>query len=126
MNNTELIVVICEKGHTDIIMDAAREAVMDYIRRGAMFFWRDEDGKPQAMCGVDEEETAAHVTHVYTPPCARRKGYAGNLVYAVTKAQLEQGRTPMLYTDAHYTASNACYTQIGYELQGELRTVGRG
>ena len=26
MNNTELIVVICEKGHTDIIMDAAREA----------------------------------------------------------------------------------------------------
>ncbi len=26
MNNTELIVVICEKGHTDLIMDAAREA----------------------------------------------------------------------------------------------------
>ena len=26
MNNTELIVVICEKGNTDLIMDAAREA----------------------------------------------------------------------------------------------------
>ena len=26
MNNTELIVVICENGHTDLIMDAAREA----------------------------------------------------------------------------------------------------
>ncbi len=110
----------------DVPPERAKAAVLDYVRRDALYFWRDEDGKPQAMCGVDEDERSAYVTHVYTPPCARRKGYAGNLVYALASAQLAQGRTPMLYTDANYAASNACYTQIGFELQGELRTVGRG
>ena len=109
----------------DIAHDAACAEVRDYIGRGAMFFWRDENGAPQAMCGVNVDELGAYVTHVYTPPQARRKGYAGNLVYAVSKAQLEAGKTPMLYTDANYAASNACYTQIGYKLQGELKTVGR-
>ena len=77
------------------------------------------------MCGVDTDGTGAYVTHVYTPVHARRMGYAGNLVYAVAKAQLEQGRTPMLYTDANYAASNTCYTQIGFTLQGELKTLMR-
>ena len=109
----------------DVPHEAARGEVSDYVRREAMFFWRDEAGVPQAMCGVNVDENNAYVTHVYTPPVARRKGYAGNLVYAVSKAQLEAGRVPMLYTDANYAASNACYTQIGYRLQGELRTVGK-
>jgi len=109
----------------DIAPDAAREAVMQYAHRQAMFFWRDEDGAPAAMCGVDEDENGAYVTHVYTPVHARRKGYAGNLVYTVSASQLERGKTPMLYTDADYAASNACYTQIGYNLQGELRTLAR-
>ena len=109
----------------DVPYDAARGEVMDYVGRRAMFFWRDEAGVPRAMCGVDTDEHNAYVTHVYTPPESRRKGYAGNLVYAVTRTQLKAGKTPMLYTDADYPASNACYTQIGYRLQGELRTVGR-
>ena len=109
----------------DIPLGSARKAVMDYIYRDALYFWRDEAGKPKAMCGVDEDEAAAYISHVYTPPRERRKGYAANLVHAVSSSQLEQGRTPMLYTDANYAASNACYTQIGFELQGELRTVRR-
>jgi len=112
--------------HEDIPLDAARAVIKDYIGRDAMYFWRDENGTPTAMCGVDlDEESGAYVTHVYTPPCARRKGYAGNLVYAVTKTQLDKGRIAMLYTDADYVASNTCYTQIGYRLQGELRTLER-
>lgn len=109
----------------EIPMEAAREVVRDYVSRGAMLFWRDENGAPVAMCGVDEDEASAYITHVYTPMHARRKGYAGNLVYAAAKAQLERGRTPMLYTDANYAASNACYTQIGFALQGELYTLAR-
>lgn len=109
----------------DIAYEAALAEVRDYAARNAMFFWRDEDGMPAAMCGVNVDELGAYVTHVYTPPQARRKGYAGNLVYTVSKAQLEQGKTPMLYTDANYTASNACYTQIGFVLQGELYTLAK-
>ena len=109
----------------EIPPDTARAAVQDYMSREAMLFWRDETGMPAAMCGVDENEFGAYITHVYTPLDRRRKGYAGSLVYAAAKAQLEKGRTPMLYTDADYAASNACYTQIGFELQGELYTLAR-
>lgn len=109
----------------EIPAEAAREAVGGYMRRGSMFFWRDESGAPAAMCGVDEEENSAYITHVYTPAEKRRRGYAGNLVHAAARAQLEKGKTPMLYTDADYAASNACYTQIGFALQGELCTLAR-
>ena len=33
------------------------------------------------------------------------------------------GYTPMLYTNADYTASNACYSKIGYVLRGKLCTI---
>ena len=33
------------------------------------------------------------------------------------------GFTPMLYTDADYAASNACYEKIGYVLRGRLCTL---
>jgi predicted GNAT family acetyltransferase len=32
---------------------------------------------------------------------------------------------PMLYTNADYTASNACYEKIDYVLQGKLCTIGK-
>ena len=111
--------------HEDIPLENAKEVIRDYVSRRSMFFWLDENGEPKSICGVDEDENAAHVTHVYTPPRERRKGYAANLVYTVSKAQLDAGRVPMLYTDANYSASNGCYTQIGFALQGELRTVAR-
>ena len=36
----------------------------------------------------------------------------------------EAGYVPMLYTDADYVASNACYKKIGYVLRGKLCTIG--
>jgi len=36
----------------------------------------------------------------------------------------EAGCIPMLYTDADYAASNACYEKIGYVLRGKLCTIG--
>ena len=41
----------------------------------------------------------------------------------VTKRALEEGYMPMLYTNADYIASNACYEQLGYILRGKLCTV---
>ena len=61
---------------------------------------------------------------VYTREEYRRRHYAENLVYAVTKTAKDAGYTPTLYTDADYAASNACYKKIGYKLKGTLRTVG--
>ncbi len=66
----------------------------------------------------------ASISFVYTRPEYRRKHYAENLVYQVTKLAMQAGYTPMLYTDADYKASNACYEKLGYKLQGKLCTIG--
>ena len=61
---------------------------------------------------------------LYTKPEERRKHYALHLVYQVTRKAKDMGLTPMLYTDAEYPASNACYQKIGYALRGALCTLG--
>ena len=54
----------------------------------------------------------------------RRHHYAEHLVYQVSGIIEENGYLPMLYTDADYVASNACYEKIGYILRGKLCTIG--
>ena len=44
--------------------------------------------------------------------------------YQVSKMAKDAGYMPMLYTDADYAASNACYEKIGYALRGKLYTIG--
>ena len=72
-----------------------------------------------ALCGVFTSKD-----EVYTQKAHRRKHYAENLVYQVTKIVEDAGYTPMLYTNADYVASNACYEKIGYVLRGKLCTLG--
>ena len=66
----------------------------------------------------------ATINLVFTRPEFRRRHYAENLVYQVTKIATDLGYVPMLYTDADYAASNACYEKIGYVLRGKLCTIG--
>ena len=61
---------------------------------------------------------------MYTRGEYRRRHYAENLVYQVSKMAKDAGYMPMLYTDADYAASNACYEKIGYVLRGKLCTIG--
>ena len=61
---------------------------------------------------------------MYTKPEHRRGHYAENLVSKVSQIAAAEGLTPMLYTDADYIASNACYEKIGYIRRGELCTIG--
>ena len=65
----------------------------------------------------------ARIAELMTHPEFRRKHYAENLVYQVTKHVRDAGYIPMLYTDADYTASNSCYEKIGYVLRGKLCTI---
>ena len=61
---------------------------------------------------------------MYTHEEYRRRHYAENLVYQVSQMAKDAGYMPMLYTDADYAASNACYEKIGYVLRGKLCTIG--
>lgn len=94
------------------------------INKEGLFFWVDKSGKKVAMCSYNVEGDKACIGNVYTQADSRRKGYAANLVYAVTRRIKEQGKMPVIYTDADYIASNACYESIGYKLKGSLCTVG--
>ena len=84
----------------------------------------DEHDKKIASCQYAPTGDMASLNLVYTKKEYRRKHYAENLVYQVTKIAQDAGYTPMLYTNADYVASNACYEKIGYVLRGKLCTLG--
>jgi predicted GNAT family acetyltransferase len=60
------------------------------------------------------------VQAVYTPPEARRRGYAAALVAGVSQAVLADGHAPALYTDLGNPVSNSVYRRIGYDSVAEV------
>ncbi len=80
-------------------------------------------GENVASCKFAPNGDMASINLVFTRPEFRRKHYAENLVYQVTQLAIEEGYVPMLYTDANYIASNACYEKIGYGLRGKLCAI---
>jgi len=99
------------------------ERVRNSIADKGFFFWKKKNSKIVACCSCKLNDRLASINSVYTFPDERRKHYAQNLVYQVTRKVSEMGYIPMLYTDADYQASNACYEKIGYILRGKLCTV---
>lgn len=104
--------------------EVCRANAEHFIDSGRMFLWKDSSGKSVASCKFEPNGTMASVNLVFTHPEFRRKHYAENLVYRVTKIAADEGYLPMLYTNADYAASNACYEKIGYTLKGKLCRIG--
>ena len=102
---------------------AYRADAKSYIDSGNMYLWKDRHGTAVASCKYAPNGDIASINLVFTLSAYRRRHYAQNLVYRVTAAAKEAGYIPMLYTDADYAASNACYEKIGYVLRGKLCTV---
>ena len=106
--------------------EGCRTLAQARIEQMRLFRWKDEMGAPCAMCGVSPDGERMGLSLVYTPPEKRRQGYAASLVHDVTRAILAQRRLPVIYTDADYPPSNACYAQIGYMRCGTLETLAWG
>ncbi len=118
-----------EMFHTELKLDMTdregyRTASKALIEAGHVYLWKTTDGNFTASCDIRIANNMASLGLVYTRPEFRRKHYAENLVYQVTKIAAQAGYLPMLYTDADYAASNACYVKIGYILRGKLCTIG--
>ena len=89
------------------------ETVRRRVAGGQLWLW--EDGSPTAMAGLsDAAAGVVRVGPVYTPPDARRRGYASALVAAISAAALAAGHRCILYTDLANPTSNAIYRAIGY------------
>ena len=122
------LVVFLDVFHQEIGIDRKdvagyRADAQTFIDSGNMFLWKNAQGISVASCKYASNGMMASINLVFTRKAYRRKHYAENLVYQVTMIAKEAGFTPMLYTDADYTASNACYEKIGYVLRGKLCTV---
>ena len=93
------------------------------IKAGTAYFWKTGDGEYATSCNWHPVQDMASIGLVYTRDEYRRRHYAEHLVYQVTKIARDAGYLPMLYTDADYVASNACYEKIGFILRGKLCTI---
>ena len=127
--DTEELVEFMDLFHKEIGIDQQdaegyRRDAEQFIDTGMMYFWKDAQGNHVASCKYAPTGDMASINLVYTREEFRRKSYAANLVYQVTVIAKEAGYLPMLYTNADYVASNACYEKIGYVLRGKLCTIG--
>ena len=107
-----------------------KQSVEDYrdkaeysVKNRTLFFWEDDTGRHVASCTYRPNGKLASLGLVYTRKEYRRRHYAENLVYQVSKKAHDEGYMPMLYTNADYVASNACYEKVGYILRGKLCTI---
>ena len=128
-DDEDIIVEFMDLFHNELDIDkesleAYRERAKQNIEKGSLYLWKNAEGKPVASCSYNPNGEMASIGLVYTKKEHRRKHYAEHLVYEVTKIAGANGYLPMLYTDADYVASNACYEKIGYILRGKLCTIG--
>ena len=102
-----------------------RKSAEEGVKKGELYLWKNSEGAFVASCcWHPQSEEMASIGLVYTRDEYRRKHYAEHLVYQVSEIVSDLGYLPMLYTDADYVASNACYEKIGYILRGKLCTIG--
>ncbi|MEA2735127.1 MAG: uncharacterized protein QOE14_1578 [Humisphaera sp.] len=86
------------------------------VPTGNIFLWEDA-GQPVAMAAfAGPTPNGVRVNLVYTLPPFRGRGYASNLVAALSQHLLDSGRKfCFLYTDLANPTSNKIYRALGYE-----------
>ena len=108
------------RGVAAVTIEQAEKDIKELLETGKFYILKSKEGKIVCMASYSVTENQAKVSHVYTPKEERRKCYAANLIYEVTKILLSKGHVPVLYTDYNYIASNKAYKNAGYEDQGIL------
>ncbi|MGH9188586.1 MAG: GNAT family N-acetyltransferase [Acidimicrobiales bacterium] len=82
---------------------------------GQLWVW-DVDRRPTSLAVLSSTAAGvARIGPVFTPPDLRRRGYAGACVAGVSRLVVEQGGSPILYTDLANPTSNSLYRRLGYE-----------
>lgn len=109
-----------EIDNIDISYEESLKSIIDLIDKKIFYVWVDDNDKIVCTAVLKTNGKFARINHVYTPVEARCKGYAKNLIYVLTNKALEEGFTPVLYTDYNYPASNKAYKAVGYIDTGVL------
>jgi predicted GNAT family acetyltransferase len=95
----------------------ADEAADRMLRRAGRvpYLWEDGDQVTAFAGASGPTPRGIRIGPVYTPPELRGRGYASNLVAAVSAQQLASGRSfCFLFTDLANPTSNHIYQELGY------------
>lgn len=87
------------------------------VSRGDFYVWVLPDGQIVSLAGKTRPVVSViSIGPVYTPPEFRGKGYASNLVAALSQHLLDAGwKACSLFTDLANPVSNRIYLRIGYD-----------
>jgi predicted GNAT family acetyltransferase len=98
-----------------------RAVAEDGVRNREIALW-DDAGVPVAMAGaIGPTRNGIRIVLVYTPPRYRKRGYASNLVAALSQHQLDAGRTLcFLNTNLENPTPNKIYRELGYRPVSEF------
>lgn len=93
------------------------------IGQGNLYFWMVE-GQPVSMANIAHRSPRhGRINAVYTPPAARKQGYASALVAEVCELLHRESLQPMLYADLTNPNSNKVYQQIGFVSSGKVADI---
>ncbi|MET9959256.1 GNAT family N-acetyltransferase [Streptomyces sp. NPDC006326] len=94
---------------------ASEAALRDRLSYGGMLLW-EHAGRPVSMAGFSRPiGSVSRIGPVYTPPAARRRGYAAGVTHAVSTAAYAAGASEvLLFTDLANPTSNGVYLRLGY------------
>ena len=106
-------------------IEDCKEKALNFIKLNQLYAWKNQNNEIVALTSKKIEGKYGSISSVYTIPKERRKGYAINLVYTVSRELLSDNITPILYTNGNYIASNECYRKIGFEQIGRICNIKR-
>lgn len=109
-----------ETGDGELTIEKAKEDVKNMINIGNTYVLKNKQNKIVCMSSYTIVNDIARINHVFTPKEERGKAYCANLIYNLSNKLLDEGKTPILYTDYNYIASNKSYINAGYIKDGIL------
>jgi predicted GNAT family acetyltransferase len=99
----------------NVVATVLSGTVQGRFHAALLFLWR-AGGEPVSLVSLNPAVAGVvRIGPVYTPPEARRRGYASASVAAVSRQALGAGaHTCTLYTDLSNPTSNKIYADVGY------------
>ncbi len=100
-------------------VSAQRESLSRRAQAGTLYLW-NVDATPVSMASASGTPRVPRIGLVYTPPDARKRGYASACVAALSQQMLDGGAWRVaLNTDVDNPTSNKIYEAIGYVHVGD-------
>lgn len=104
----------CKHFGYDMSYELCQRFAETWINSKTFYIWKNNN-KIVSFLGYDVIDNTAEISHAYTSPNERGKGYISYLIYEVTKIILSKDLLPVLNTDYSNESSNNAYKKVGFK-----------